>query len=97
MFQKINIIKNRRNWLPWNPTNPIVSTSLEIINTTFTSLGRSHAPNILMILADDLGYGDLSVSPFVVSPLLDPHKIWPCREGFLFFKLLSLFFLLFFF
>eukprot|EP01040_Poterioochromonas_malhamensis_P024315 gene24315-30052_t len=35
------------------------------------------APNFLLILADDLGYGDLSVEPFTT-----PHdENWPCSEG----------------
>ena len=133
-LKKIEVIKSRRKWLPWDVKNPKVqkalmvqgaavdrskitwtgnnsksksseqqgsgvfaalssllgttSSSTSTTSTTSTSSTSSSTkvspPNILFLLADDLGYGDLSVSPFVTTPhSIDPFVAQhvPCTEG----------------
>ncbi len=57
MNKKINTIRTRRNQTSWDYNiNKDVQKRLK--------LQSPNLPNILFILADDLGYGDTSVAPF---------------------------------
>lgn len=57
MNGKVNTIRARRNQTSWDYTiNKDVQRRLK--------LQSPNLPNILFILADDLGYGDTSVAPF---------------------------------
>ena len=129
---KIEGIKSRRKWLPWDVQNPKVQKALMIyggivegskvtwsgssrstskssgqgsgvLATLSSLLGTSSSassssssgssgssstkvapPNILFILADDMGYGDLSVPPFVTTlNSIDRYEAqkFPCTEG----------------
>lgn len=65
MNKKINIVKTRRKTKPWNSNNnPEVKKLLNNLNSNKT---YKKPPNILFIMADDLGYGDLGFEPFVFS------------------------------
>jgi len=72
MEEKLKVIKARRKQPDWNRLNPEVQEALQRLRNASARHGR--LPNILMILADDLGYGDLSVPPFVQHPAkVGPH------------------------
>lgn len=74
MNAKLAAIRKRRQQAAWSTANPAVKAAL----SQHTQLAnRTRMPNILLILADDLGYGDLSVHPFTERKTAD----WPCSEG----------------
>lgn len=89
MQSKLKIIQTRRKYIPWEiSSNAQVQKALSSsnnaspTNTTSSKSVSKHPnkknyPNILFILADDLGYGDLSVNPFTEKDT----RGWPCSEG----------------
>lgn len=72
MNSKIKTIRDRRHYKEWDKDhNPTVANILSLYK------GKKR-PNILLILTDDFGYGDLSVPPFTTA--FDEAK-FPCVEG----------------
>jgi hypothetical protein len=70
-YQKIKTIRNRRRWPSFDSTNPDVQKLIASVGT------HAKKPNILLLLADDLGYADLSVPPFT-KPM---DSKWVCSDG----------------
>ena len=52
-----------------------------ILFSTFNLLSSSERPNIVFILADDLGYGDIKAFGGVKSRVPTPHFDQLCRDG----------------
>lgn len=76
MYDKLAVVKKRRDWTPWDINNTRIHDKIEDIVEKRKS-GKERRPNILLMVSDDLGYGDLSVHPFVRIP----DKKFPCGEG----------------
>lgn len=88
MNGKVEVIRKRRGQAPWHlSSNAKVQEALSSSgNATVpppkysaAKPNKQNYPNILFLLADDLGYGDLGVAPFV--DLQRKTHEWPCSEG----------------
>lgn len=79
MVQKIKVIRDRRHEIPWTSTHPFVKVAISNYSSVHhDGSALKKRPNILFMLADDLGFGDLSVPPFKTP--FEENK-FPCVEG----------------
>ena len=80
MNSRISAVKKRRSWEPYDFHHAPLKSQAETIR-------QQKRPNILFILADDLGFGDTSVPPFNTQRKGGGGKNgggsgdWPCYLG----------------
>lgn len=70
---RLQNIRKWKNYTKWDFSHPALAPKKD-------GLLKATMPNILYIVADDLGYGDTSLSPFTTSKMTGIPD-WPCYPG----------------
>src|SRR6056297_2324248 len=59
-FSKILLIRKSNNYRCMKKLNAIIIFFLLVLNLTSSAQSQENKPNVIFIMADDVGYGDLS-------------------------------------